>query len=118
MKSARQRRWPHASAAHAGLNHTRAFADAANANGLATQLEFNRLKGSLPIRSDIDTSKLDACTRIGVAAMKDASRHVGNGEVYITPDQNGAMTDVLTAYWNTGMPVEKAQKGIAAALQN
>lgn len=84
----------------------------------ATQLEFNRLKGSLPIRSDIDTAKLDACTRIGVAAMKDASRHVGNGEVYITPDQNGAMTDVLTAYWNTGMPVEKAQKGIAAALQN
>jgi glucose/mannose transport system substrate-binding protein len=38
-------------------------------------------------------------------------------EVYLTPDQNGALQDVLTAYWNTGMPVEKAQKSIASALR-
>jgi glucose/mannose transport system substrate-binding protein len=38
-------------------------------------------------------------------------------EVYLTPDQNGALQDVLTAYWNTAMPVEKAQKSIASALR-
>ena len=38
-------------------------------------------------------------------------------EVYLTPDQNGAIQDVLTAYWNTAMPVEKAQKNFAAALK-
>ncbi len=84
----------------------------------ATQVAFNKLKGSIPIRGDVDASSMDECARIGLAIMKDRSRHVGIGEVYLTPDQNGGMQDVLTAFWNTKMPVEKAQKGIAAALRN
>jgi glucose/mannose transport system substrate-binding protein len=84
----------------------------------ATQVAFNKLKGSIPIRGDVDASSMDECAKIGIAIMKDRTRHVGIGEVYLTPDQNGAMQDVLTAYWNTRMPVEKAQKGIAAALKN
>ncbi len=84
----------------------------------ATQVAFNKLKGSIPIRGDVDASSMDECARKGVAIMKDRSRHVGIGEVYLSPDQNGAMQDVLTAFWNTKMPVEKAQKGIAAALRN
>ncbi len=84
----------------------------------ATQLSFNKFKGSIPIRGDVDASSMDACARVGMQIMKDRSRHVGIGEVYLTPDQNGAMQDVLTAFWNTRMPVEKAQKGIAAALRN
>ena len=83
-----------------------------------TQVAFNKLKGSIPIRGDVDASSMDACARIGIAIMKDRTRHVGIGEVYLTPDQNGAMQDVLTAFWNTRMPVEKAQKGIAAALRS
>ncbi|WP_374359068.1 ABC transporter substrate-binding protein [Pseudoduganella danionis] len=82
----------------------------------AAQLEFSKLKGSLPVRSDIDVSSMDACAQAGMAAMKDKARQVGMIEVYITPDQNGALQDVLTAFWNTRMPVEKAQKSIAAAL--
>ena len=50
--------------------------------------------------------------------MKDKSRHLGNGEVYLTPDQNGALADVLTAYWNRNIPVEKVQRDILAALRN
>jgi glucose/mannose transport system substrate-binding protein len=84
----------------------------------ATQVEFSRLKGSVPIRTDVDASKMDVCAQAGLAIMKDRTRHVGNGEVYLTPAQNGDLVDVLTAYWNTAMPVEKAQQGIAAALQN
>jgi glucose/mannose transport system substrate-binding protein len=84
----------------------------------ATQLAFSRLKGSVPIRADVDASTMDVCAQAGLAIMKDRSRHVGNGEVYLTPAQNGDLVDVLTAYWNTNMPVEKAQRGIAAALQN
>jgi glucose/mannose transport system substrate-binding protein len=82
------------------------------------QVAFNKLKGSIPIRGDVDASSMDECARIGIAIMKDRTRHVGIGEVYLTPDQNGAMQDVLTAFWNTKMPVEKAQKGIAMALRN
>jgi glucose/mannose transport system substrate-binding protein len=84
----------------------------------ATQVAFNKLKGSIPIRGDVDASGMDPCARAGLAIMKDRTRHVGIGEVYLTPDQNGAMQDVLTAFWNTKMPVEKAQKQIAAALRN
>lgn len=83
----------------------------------ANQIAFNRLKGSIPVRSDLDTASLDQCSRLGVEVMKDKSRQAGFGEVYLTPDQNGALFDVLTAYWNTRMPVEKAQKSIAAALR-
>lgn len=83
-----------------------------------TQVEFSRLKGSIPIRQDVDAGKLDACTQAALSVMKDKSRHVGNSQVYLTPDQSGSLDDVLTAFWNTGMPVEKAQKSIAAALRN
>ena len=48
--------------------------------------------------------------------MKDPSRVVGNDEAYLTPDQNGALSDILTAYWNRDTPVETVQKSIAAAL--
>ena len=84
----------------------------------ASQLEFNKLKGSLPILSNVDTSSMDLCAQAGMAIMKDKSRQVGMIEVHLTPDQNGALQDVLTTYWNTRMPVEKAQKSIVAALQD
>jgi len=82
----------------------------------AAQLEFNKLKGSLPILSNADTSSMDVCAQAGMAIMKDKSRQVGMIEVHLTPDQNGALQDVLTTFWNTRMPVEKAQKSIVAAL--
>lgn len=84
----------------------------------ATQLSFSQFKGSIPVRSDIDTSKADACAKKGIAIMKDRSRHLGVTEVYLSPDQNGALQDVLTAYWNTGMTVEQAQKRVASALRD
>jgi glucose/mannose transport system substrate-binding protein len=80
------------------------------------QLEFNKIKGSLPILSNVDTSSMDVCAQAGMAILKDKSRAVGMIEVHLTPDQNGALQDVLTTYWNSRMPVEKAQKGIASAL--
>jgi glucose/mannose transport system substrate-binding protein len=84
----------------------------------ATQLAFSKLKGSIPVRTDVDAGQLDACAQKGMAVMKDKSRHVGVSEVYLTPDQNGAIQDVLTAYWNTAMTVDKAQKNFASALRN
>ena len=81
------------------------------------QLAFNKLKGSVPVRLDADDSQFDACARKGMAILRDPKRPVGVAEVYLTPDQNGALQDVLTAYWNTNMPVERAQNSIASALR-
>lgn len=81
------------------------------------QVAFSDKKGSIPVRTDVDASKMDLCAQQGLAIMKDKSRQVGNGEVYLSPDQNGALEDILTAYWNKNMPVEKVQADIAAALK-
>ena len=83
----------------------------------AVQVEFSNKKGSIPVRTDVEASKLDICAQQGLAIMKDKSRHLGNGEVYLNPDQNGALSDILTAFWNKNVPVEKVQKDILAALK-
>jgi glucose/mannose transport system substrate-binding protein len=81
------------------------------------QVGFSKLKGSIPVHTDADATGLDLCAQKGIEIMKDRARQAGVTEVYLTPDQNGAMQDVLTAYWNTNMPVERAQKSIANALK-
>lgn len=82
------------------------------------QVAFSDKKGSIPVRTDVDASKMDVCAQMGLAIMKDKSRQVGNGEVYLTPDQNGALEDILTTYWNKNIPVEKVQADFAAALKH
>ncbi len=84
----------------------------------AAQVEFSNKKGSIPVRTDVDSSRMDICAQQGLAIMKDKSRQLGNGEVYLNPDQNGSLADILTAYWNKNIPVEKVQKDIANALKN
>ncbi len=84
--------------------------------GRSTQLAFSALKGSIPIRADVDVSTLDQCARLGVAIMKDHSRQLGNDETWLTPDQNGALADILTEYWNRDLSVSVVQQRIAAAL--
>ncbi len=83
-----------------------------------TQVEFSKQKGSIPARTDVDASSMDICAQQGLAIMKDKSRHLGNGEIYLNPDQNGSLADILTAYWNKPVAVEKVQKDIANALKN
>ena len=80
------------------------------------QVAFSIQKGSIPIGTGFEVAKLDACTRKGLAIMSDPSRVVGNDETYLTPDQNGALSDILTQYWNRTVPVENVQKSIAATL--
>ena len=84
----------------------------------ATQVAFSNKKGSIPVHTDVDVSTMDPCAQQGLAIMKDKSRQLGICEIYMSPDQNGALTDILTAYWNKNLPVEKVQKDIAAALKN
>lgn len=81
------------------------------------QVAFSKLKGSIPVRTDVDTAQLDPCAQKGIEIIRDRSRQLGVSEVYLTPDQNGALQDILTAYWNMPVPVEKVQRSIANALK-
>ena len=71
-----------------------------------TQLAFSQKKGSIPVRTDVDASSLDVCAQKGVAAVKDAGKQLPSTSYLISPDENGALNDVITQYLNT--PAETA----------
>jgi glucose/mannose transport system substrate-binding protein len=84
----------------------------------AAQVAFSAKKGSIPIRADIDVTSLDICAKEGIAIMKDKSRQLPNPEMLLSPDQQGALQDVVTNFWNQNQSVDDAQKAFAAALSD
>lgn len=66
-----------------------------------TQIEFNKKKGSNPIRQDIDVSTMDVCAQHAAEVLKDPARQVPNPQFLMSNDGLGALRDVITAYWNT-----------------
>jgi glucose/mannose transport system substrate-binding protein len=83
----------------------------------ATQVAFNSKKGSIPIRTDVDVSQMDICAQAGVQAMKDSSRHIANPDMLMTPDQVGAVQDVITKFWNNDQPIDDVVKALQGALK-
>ncbi|WGS47855.1 ABC transporter substrate-binding protein (plasmid) [Burkholderia sp. JSH-S8] len=83
----------------------------------AVQVAFSARKGSIPVRSDVDGSSLDLCAREGIAIMKDKARQLPNPELLISPDVHGALTDVITNFWNRNQSIDEAQKAFANALR-
>jgi glucose/mannose transport system substrate-binding protein len=67
----------------------------------AVQIAFNSKKGSVPARTDLDVSSMDACAQKGVALLKDPKRQLPGASYLISPDENGALNDVITQYLNT-----------------
>jgi len=81
------------------------------------QVAFNRKKGSIPVRADVDMGDVDLCTSLGLAALRDPSRHVPAVEQMVTPDRNGAIGDAITEFWNTRQTVDRAARALAASLR-
>lgn len=67
----------------------------------AIQVEFSLKKGSVPARSDVDRSKLDACAQKGAELMS-AGAIVPDQAIVLTPQQVGALDDFVDEYWNGG----------------
>lgn len=84
----------------------------------ATQLAFSARKGSVPVRTDLDTRSLDACAQLGSAALRDAGRLVGNTEMLLAAEQLSALERAVSDYWNRDIPAPTAQQRIAAVLNN
>jgi glucose/mannose transport system substrate-binding protein len=76
-----------------------------------TQIAFNMKKGSIPVRLDVDVSGMDACAQKGAAALKDPAKQLPSTSFLISPDENGALNDVITQFLNT--PGEKVDDFIA-----
>ncbi|WP_271023962.1 hypothetical protein [Rhizobium sp. RCAM05973] len=65
------------------------------------QLAFNSKKGSVPVRLDVDTSKLDACAQKGLNALKDPSRQILTSDVLTPQDVVQTEGDLIAQYWTT-----------------
>jgi glucose/mannose transport system substrate-binding protein len=83
----------------------------------ATQVAFNNKKGSIPVRTDVDSSKMDICAQAGVQAMKDPSRQIANPDALMTPDMVGAVQDVITKFWNGNQSVDEGIKALQGAVK-
>jgi len=66
----------------------------------ASQLEFNKKKGSIPVRMDVDVSSMDVCAQKSNAVLKDPANQVEAMELLSTPNFSGAMQDAVTQFWN------------------
>ncbi len=64
------------------------------------QLAFNRKKGSLPVRGDIDATTANACTLKALEILKSGAI-LPDGTMVLTPETSGRIDDLMVAFWNT-----------------
>jgi glucose/mannose transport system substrate-binding protein len=82
----------------------------------AVQVAFNNKKGSIPIRTDVDLSKVDICAAAGVKAIKD-NRLIEGIDDLLSPDVKGAFEDAISKFWNANQTTDDAVKAVSAALK-
>jgi glucose/mannose transport system substrate-binding protein len=84
-----------------------------------SQIEFNKKKGSIPVRMDVDVSSMDACAQKANAVLKDPANQVEAMELLSTPNFSGAMQDAVTQYWNNpGMSVDAFIEKVTGAMRD
>lgn len=87
------------------------------------QITFNKIKGSVPARTDIDTSSWDTCAAASTRDMSATSKQGTLVPSYahgmaMRGDIAGAITDVVTAFFNSNQSAEEGAKKIAAAIKS
>lgn len=84
-----------------------------------TQIKFNAKKGSVPVRTDIDVSTLDACAQTGAKRLADPKSQAPAVELMTPATVTGAVEDVISQFWNNPtMPVDDFLNKFAAALKS
>ncbi len=87
------------------------------------QKVFNLNKGSIPVRTDVSLDEFDECA---VKSSEDMKASAENGSLLpsyahgmaLRGAQSGAITDVVTAHFNSDMSSEDAVKMLADAVAN
>jgi glucose/mannose transport system substrate-binding protein len=88
----------------------------------AFQVAFNKVKGSVPARTDVDGSELDACGQQGMKDLAEASK---NGTLFGSMAHGHAAPaavkvatyDVITAHFNGEMDSKAAAEELAKAVE-
>ena len=83
-----------------------------------TQVLFNNKKGSIPIRTDVDTSKMDACAQAGAKAVSVPEGQVPTSDMLINADLSGAVDDLATKFFHTpAMTTDQFIEGFVKAVK-
>ena len=85
------------------------------------QKVFNLNKGSIPARVDVSLEEFDSCAHLSAKDMGESS---DNGSLLpsyahgmaLRGAQSGAITDVVTAHFNSDMSAEDAAAALADAV--
>lgn len=64
------------------------------------QVAFNLAKGSMPVRSDVDTSAFDACAKKGLELLRSEGSQAPVFEILVSASLAGSVDDVVTQFWN------------------
>ncbi len=86
------------------------------------QVAFNTVKGSVPARTDISDAEFDACGKLGMAQLAEASANGGlfgsmaHGHAN-NPSVQNAMYDVITAHFNGEYDAETAASEMVTAVE-
>ena len=83
-----------------------------------TQVMFSQQKGSMPVRTDIDTSSLDACAKKGMGLLKDVKAQLPVPDMLLTADAMGGVQDVVTDFFNNrAVTADQMVERYAAAIK-
>ncbi|MCC5973063.1 MAG: extracellular solute-binding protein [Rubellimicrobium sp.] len=84
----------------------------------ATQTAFSIDKGSIPTRTDADTSVLTECSQMVAQGMAE-DRGVANASAIVSSDASGQVTDLIVNFWsNTAILPEDAAAQFAGIILN
>mgnify|MGYP002639166214 CR=1 FL=1 len=87
------------------------------------QKVFNLNKGSIPARTDVSLDEFDSCAHLSAADMAESNANGSLMPSYahgmaMRGAQSGAITDVVTAHFNSDMSSADAVKMLAKAVAN
>ena len=86
------------------------------------QKNFNQIKGSIPARVDVALDEFDQCAHISAADLSASSTSGTLLPSYahgmaLRGAQAGAISDVVTAHFNSNMSSDEAVKKLVAAIK-
>ncbi|WP_174800576.1 ABC transporter substrate-binding protein [Martelella limonii] len=75
-----------------------------------TQVEFNLVKGSLPVRGDVDLNAANACMKKGIEILADPDNVLPSTEQLLDSDTQGQITDLALEFFSSDMTVDEAME--------
>jgi glucose/mannose transport system substrate-binding protein len=85
----------------------------------AVQVEFNKVKGGLPTRTDAKDVAADVCSEKALSATQTSGALVSGPEISMSADRYGSLMDAISQYWNTpDMTADDFIKNMKQAIQS